>query len=141
MLVSVPAESAIQKPKQPKASCRIEVDNAHISSWYKKAKGADIVKVNARSICNVYQTKVTLTVKLYKVEFPVERFLWQSETDELDPRSSGFVVRNYGTYAVCKNHKITSYYGIAVAKAMIAGEWLYAGKTRSPQNYSLPCGT
>lgn len=43
------------KPKLPKTSCRIEIDDAHISTSIQKRRGINVVKVNARSICNVRQ--------------------------------------------------------------------------------------
>jgi hypothetical protein len=60
------ASAATTKPKEIKASCRIEIDNAHISASLLKNRKLKYVKVNARSICNVYQQRVTLTVEIYK---------------------------------------------------------------------------
>jgi hypothetical protein len=62
------ASSETPKPKEIKASCRIEIDNAHISTSLLKNRKLKYVKVNARSICNVYQQRVTLTVEIFRKE-------------------------------------------------------------------------
>ncbi len=58
-----------------------------------------------------------------------------------DPQSSGFRVLNEGTMRRCKNSTPTFFYAIAFAKAVINGQWQYAGKTRSENIVELRCGT
>ena len=129
------------KPRTPKASCRIEIDNAHISRHAKKFGERRAVLVKARSICTVIQQQVTLTVNIYKVEKFGNPLLGAVSTDPLDPASSGKVVRNYDNLIDCKNFKRTKYYGVAYAKALINGRWNYAGRVRSPKTIEINCGT
>ena len=57
---SVAREQSSQEVKSP---CRLQVGNAHLSTnLYEKFK-TRAVKVNASSICNVPQSKVTITVE------------------------------------------------------------------------------
>jgi len=41
----------------------------------------------------------------------------------------------------CKNSTPTFFYAIAFAKAVIDGQWQYAGDTRSEDIVELRCGT
>jgi hypothetical protein len=52
----------------PKAACRIEIDNAHISTYLEEFGRGKYVKVNAKSVCDAYQKSVLLTVEIYKME-------------------------------------------------------------------------
>jgi hypothetical protein len=147
LLILIPFETAnysdavTQKPKLPKPSCRIEVDDAHISSSIQKHRGINVVKVNARSICNVRQDQVTLTLEIYKVELLSDHFLDRVMTDPLSPKSSGSIIKIQDAKVVCINTQPSSFYGIAFAKAFIQGKWQYAGKTRSAKIRDLKCGT
>lgn len=97
--------------------------------------------VKARSICNVVQERVSLTVNIYKVEKFGNPMLNSSVTDPGKSSSQGTVVRNYDTLVDCKNFKRTKFYGVAYAKALINGKWNYAGRTRSPKTIEIHCGT
>ena len=68
LLTPALASAETPKPKEVKASCRIEIDNAHISASLLKNRKLKYLKVSARSICNVYQQRVTLTVEIFKTE-------------------------------------------------------------------------
>jgi hypothetical protein len=57
------------------------------------------------------------------------------------PQSSGLRVVNEGTMRRCKDSSPTFFYAIAFAKAVIDGQWQYAGKTRSENTVELRCGT
>jgi hypothetical protein len=63
-----PSTSAKEKPGQFRASCRIEVDNAHLSKSIKRRESVDAVKVNARSICDAYQTNVAMKFEMQQLE-------------------------------------------------------------------------
>jgi hypothetical protein len=138
-LQTVPASPAQVKPQKP--PCRIDIDNAHISTSVHRQQGVRVVIVKARSICNIPQQKVLLTVLIYKKEFLQDHEVTRSETNPLAPTSSGLVVYNNGTTRVCKTDAITQYYGIAFSEALINGKRLYAGRTQSPKTVPLACGT
>jgi hypothetical protein len=140
-LVPYVSSAATPKPKEIKASCRIEIDNAHISTSLLKNRKLKYVKVNARSICNVYQQRVTLTVEIFKSEKLSNQLVKIFSTKEALPSSSGFVVKMNNAVVRCRNTRETDYYGIAYAKALINGKWQYAGRTRSKIIEPLACGT
>ena len=133
------AVSPVSKPQPPRAACRIEIDNAHISSTLYKHLNRKFVKVNAVSICNVPHSRVTLTVKIYKVGLLVDHFVSFSATNPSAESSSGYRVVNQGTRAVCLSGRMSDYYGVAYSKAIVDGKWQYAGNTYSPKVVSLPC--
>lgn len=127
----MPSNAATPKPKAPKASCRIEIDNAHISSSLTEHCKLNYVKVNARSICNVLQQRVTLTVEIYKTGLFSDHFVARFETKEYLRQSAGLRVDIKDATVRCKSNEMTHYFGIAYAKAIIGGKWQYAGRTRS----------
>ncbi|TRZ85634.1 MAG: hypothetical protein D4R83_06365 [Streptomycetaceae bacterium] len=133
--------AAAAKPGISKPSCRIEVDDAHISSSIRKHLKISVLKVNARSICNVRQDHVTLTLIIYKIGYLSNHLMHRVETNPLIPSSSGLIVKVQDAKVACKNGQLSSYYGMAYAKAFIQGKWQYAGKTRSANIRSLRCGT
>jgi hypothetical protein len=141
LLSATPSGAATPSPKKPKASCRIEIDNAHISTSLLKNLKVKYVKVNARSICNVPQQRVTLTVEIYKIGVFGNHFVDSHFTNPSDHRSSGFRVENQNTKALCISSQVTNYFGIAYAKAFIQGKWQYAGRTQSTKVVPLRCGT
>ena len=140
-LVPNVSSAATPKPQEIKASCRIEIDNAHISASLLKNRKLKYVKVNARSICNVYQQRVTLTVEIYKTGKLSNQLVRSFATKEGLSSSSGFVVKMNNAVVRCRNTRETAYYGIAYAKALINGKWQYAGRTYSKSIILLDCGT
>ena len=141
LLTPALASAETPKPKEIKASCRIEIDNAHISTSLLKNRKLKYVKVNARSICNVYQQRVTLTVEIYKTGKLSNQLVRSFATKEGLSSSSGFVVKMNNAVIRCRNTRETAYYGIAYAKALINGKWQYAGRTYSKSIILLDCGT
>ena len=141
VVFSPPSHATTSHPKQPKAACRIEVDNAHISTSLVKLRKLKYVKVNARSICNVPQLRVTLTLEIYKTGLFGDHFVARFETKEYLRQSAGLRVEIKDATARCKNSEMTHYFGIAYAKAIIQGKWQYAGRTRSDGITPLHCGT
>lgn len=128
-------------PASPKLPCRIEVSNAHISKdvWIKTGKRA--VKVDAFSTCHLPQSKVTLTVELWKAGLPLDHFVFKTIT-----RSPGVTlprarVENFDTYVFCKNNKQTSWYGVAYSKAFIGDKWQFARHVLSEKSVPIKCGT
>jgi len=133
--------SPTTSPRTPKTSCRIEVDDAHISSSILKNKGTRVVKVNAKSICNVRQEQVTLTLEIYKVGKFTNYLMHRSKTNPSSPKSSGLIIKIQDSKVLCINSEASSYFGVVFAKAFIQGNWLYAGNTRSANITKLNCGT
>ena len=138
---SVNASTAKSAEPLKKPICRIEIDNAHISRHELKFGSRRAVIVKARSICNVIQEQVTLTVNIYNVEKFGHPMLESISTDPLDLKSTGKVVTNYKNSIDCLNYKRTKFYGIAYAKALINGKWNFAGRTRSLKTIEINCGT
>lgn len=141
LLPSTPDYAQAGSPKVPKAACRIEIDNAHISSSILKHRKTRNVKINARSICNVPQLRVTLTVEIHKTGILGNHLVDRFQTEENSPKSSGLKVEISNAAVECINRKMTNYYGIAYAKAIIQGKWQYAGRTQSSSIIPLRCGT
>jgi hypothetical protein len=135
------AAQSIKKEQYRKPICRIEIDNAHISQRELRFDSRRAVIVKARSICNVAQNQVTLTVNIYKVEKFGHPLLQSVSTDPKRATSSGKIVKNYDALVDCKNFKRTKFYGIAYSKALINGQWNYAGRTRSIKIIEINCGT
>jgi hypothetical protein len=106
-----------------------------------KHRQTRFVKVNARSICNVPQERVMLTVEIHKTGSLVDHLVASHITNPTSPKSSGLKVENLETSGICVSSQSTNYYGIAYSKAIIQGKWQYAGKTRSPRTETLKCGT
>lgn len=140
--INTPSHSATppSAPRLPKASCRIEVHDAHISTSILKHQKVRVVKVNAHSICNVRQNQVTLTLEIYKTGQFSDYFMHRAETDPSLPSSSGFIVNIQDAKVECINSIPSSYYGIVYAKALIQGKWHYAGRARSVHIVKLNCG-
>jgi len=128
-------------PRTPKATCRIEVDDAHISTSILKHRGIRVVKVNAKSICNVRQERVTLTLEIYKVGKFSNYLMHRTQTNPDSQKSSGLIIRIQDSKVLCINSKSSSYFGIVFSKAFIQGKWQIAGNTRSANITKLNCGT
>lgn len=141
LLFSTPVNAATGSPKVPKAACRIEINNAHISTLLLKHRKTRNVKINARSICNVPQQRVTLTVEIHKTGIFGSHLVRRFQTGENSPKSSGLRVEINNAAVECLNSKTTNYYGIAYAKAILQGRWQYAGRTQSSSITPLRCGT
>lgn len=133
-----PNRTISEPPKKP--LCRIEVDRAHPSTYFKN-RGLPTVKVNARSVCNIEQREVVLTVKLYKVGLFFDHLVASTQTNPGARASSGLRIQNNNTYAICKNKTLTRYYGIASATATIGGKRVAAPPARSLQIFPIKCGT
>lgn len=128
-------------PASPKLPCRIEVSNAHISKdvWIKTGKRA--VKVDAFSTCHLPQSKVTLTVELWKTGQPFNHLVLKTITRSPGVTSPRVRVVNFNTYAFCKNGDLTSWYGVAYSKAFIGGKWQFARHVLSQKIEPIECGT
>jgi len=99
------------------------------------------VKVNARSVCNVIQREVLLKVQLFKVGLFFDHLVATSTTKASSPSSQGKMVENNDTYKVCINRKVTRYYGVASATAIINDQRVAAPPARSREIVPIACGT
>lgn len=124
-----------------KIVCRIEVDDAHISTFIRKFMGVRAVKVDTRSTCSTRQEQVRLTVEIFKLGKFFNHFVFRDSTPPFDSKSSGFVVTNYKTFKLCKNSVSTQYFGVAYSRALIQGKWKNTVRTRSLHSVTLKCGT
>lgn len=131
LIFSTLSNATTARPKAPKASCRIEIGNAHLSTHLKESMGFKAVKVNAQSICNVPQSNVKLTVQIYKVGLFRDYLISEKFTNPLLATSSGMRVKNLQTFRSCTSTKKSSFYGMAFAEALIAGQKSTALPARS----------
>ncbi len=132
---------AVRPPAGPKAACRIEVDDAHLSISILRLHGKAAVKIDARSICNFPQSNVELTVNIYKTAWFGDQFVWGTSTDPKLKSSQGFQINNYGTFVRCKDSKATTYYGVAFSRALIDGQTEVTKTVQSVHQVRLNCGT
>lgn len=128
-------------PTSPKLPCRIEISNAHISKdvWIKTGKRA--VKVDDFSTCHLPQSRVTLTVELWKTGQPFNHFVFKTITRSPGVTSPRVRVENFNTYIFCKNRDLTFWYGVAYSKAFIGGKWQFARHVLSQKIEPIECGT
>jgi hypothetical protein len=138
--ITSPTASALGSSKEPRAACRIEIDNPHISKSILRTEDRLAVKVNARSICNFYQTRVELTVKLYQVGLFRDYFRDETSTRPNLISSNGFTVHNRDTKWYCKSKKNSAFYGIAYSTAVINGQTFVTEPVRSRKTVRLACG-
>jgi hypothetical protein len=117
------------------------VSIAHISKdiWIKTGKRA--VKVDAFSTCHLPQSKVTLTVELWKTGNPFNHFVLKTMRRSPGVTSPRVRVENFDTYVFCKNQELTFWYGVAYSKAFIDGQWHYARHVLSREIMPIKCGT
>ena len=142
LLVSSPhVSTAAQTIKKPKAPCRIQISQAHVSSWILKHKGYRAVKVDAFSRCNVPQSRVSLTVEIWKLGTFGKINVARSVVKSPGVTYPGRDVENFETSRRCKSSRETKYFGVAYAKAFIQGKWQYARDTYSLEIKPLACGT
>ena len=135
------ASSAIEPSKRPKPPCRIQISHAHISTSVLETNGFRAVKVNAFSKCNVPQSKVTLTVEIWKQGTFGKILVARSVVKSPGVTNPGRNVENFNTWRRCKSFTNSSYFGVAYAKAFIQGKWQFARDTYSLDIKPLACGT
>jgi hypothetical protein len=124
-----------------KAACRIEVSDAHLSTQIFEQSGKRAVKVDAYSICDLPQSKVALTVELWKFGSFSNYKLAATTVNSPGTTLPGKRVNNFGTFLPCKNSVATRFFGIAYSKAYLDGKWQYARHVQSKEIFPLPCGT
>jgi hypothetical protein len=133
--------AATDTPKESKPPCRLQISNAHISTYLIEKSGVRAVKVNASSICNLPQSNVTVTVELWKTGILGNHLLRRRTFYSAGTTLPNSRVNNFLTFKRCKDRDPTQYFGIAYSKAFIAGRWQYARHTQSKKIIPLNCGT
>ena len=133
--------NALDSTKNPKPPCRIQIAHAHISKSVFLRYGVRAVKVNASSICNVPQSKVTLTVEIFKHGLFGPQLVARSVKRVPRITYPGNKVDNFDTWRRCKTFEETRFFGKAFAKAFIQGKWQLASDTYSIELEPLRCGT
>lgn len=140
-LLGITNSSAIAAVQEKKAPCRLEVDNAHISSNILKKEEKFAVKVTFRSICNLDQTKLVMKVQIWKVGFGRNHPVTSPITRNFPYVKANRNVLIQDIYVYCKNTKRTYFYGVAEAHAYINGTQVNAFKVQSKKLQLLSCGT
>ena len=139
-VTSSPANT-LDATKNPKPPCRIQIAHAHISKSVFLRYGVRAVKVNASSICNVPQSRVTLTVEILKYGLFGPELVARTVTRVPGITNPGNKVDNFDTWRRCKSFEETRFFGKAFAKAFIQGKWQFASDTYSIELEPLKCGT
>ena len=135
------ASGSNPSPKFERPRCRLEVENAHLSTTLFKHQRIRAVKVNVNSVCNAEQIHVLITLEIHKNGEFGDHTYGPFINDQSSARNSGVVVKLQDKYVACQNSKRTKWFGIAYSKAYIAGRWQYAGRTQSQKIEPLDCGT
>lgn len=121
--------------------CRIDVGKAHISDYFTK-RGRLAVKVNVLSECFMRQEKTTFWVQIRKKGRLFDHEVVTEIRTITNKKSGNKPIYFEGTYAFCKNSKMTTYYGIGQAWAIINGKrYSTNGRARSEKDVTIPCGT
>ena len=130
---TVPAQSPNQDPFGNPAGCKLFIENARLATSVRNS-----VKVNAHIECAVGVDTLTLVVILYKKHFLGNAA--EVQAVNVTENNEQAVLQNQGTFVSCKNRKLTTWYGQAVAEAKEAGQLYYQIRV-SPHTVTLDCGT
>ena len=141
LLTTNQAIASTQNPKPEKPLCRLEIQNAHLSTTLQRHLDIQAVKINVSSICDVKQAHVLITLEIHKKGEFGDHVYGPFINDQSPIKNSGAVVTLQDKYVACKNSKLTKWFGVAYSKAFINGKWQYAGRTESQKIELLPCGT
>jgi hypothetical protein len=140
-LIPTTAKAATGEPNEPKAPCRLQISDAHISTSLIENRGIRAIKINASSICNVPQSNVTITVEIWKTGLLGNHFVQKRTINSPGTTYPNSRVNHFQTFKKCKDRDSTQYFGIAYSKAFIAGKWQYARHTQTKRIIPLNCGT
>jgi len=140
-LFGISQSPAFASPIAAKAPCRLEVDNAHISSTLIKKINKKAVKVNFKSICNFGLSNLVIKVQIRKLAFIGDRPVTaiSVRTFPYVPAKRQVLIQDI--YAFCKNTKRTLFLGTAEAYALLSGTQVQAPRAQSREIVPLACGT
>ena len=139
--IAVTSTPATAAPIQIKAPCRIEVDNAHISSTTFTKESKLAVKVVFRSICNMDQENLVMKVQIRKSGFILDHPITAVIIRKFPFVPANKIVRIQGIMVYCKNTRSTTYFGVAESTATQSGKLVRALPTQSKNKVTLRCGT
>ncbi|NCV44778.1 MAG: hypothetical protein EBW15_08315 [Actinobacteria bacterium] len=125
----------------PLTKCFIRIDNPHLSKSIKQIRDFDAVKVNAISICDRDVWSLTITVEIRKTGF-----LRNHEVVKRTLKREGIIfsnskVEHKGTWRRCESNRMSSYFGVAYAEAIIEGQRMRTLPVTTAKTVSLACGT
>ena len=126
----------------PQTECFVTIEDAHLSTSVFEKSGLPAVKVNAKSQCNFPTSQLRLTVEIYKKGrfMRVYRVARQPKNVQRVIKATE-QIENNGTFRICKNTIVTTYFGVVYARVLINGKYFQTPKARSEHDTYLPCGT
>lgn len=127
--------------RSPKAPCRVDVYNPHISPYFIKTKETWVLKVNAQSVCDKPMKNLVIVIELYKTGHPFDHLLSPSVSKTYSNVPAGKIIRFEETVIPCKNFKSTQYFAVAYSQAVINGETWGASPVKSQIPAPIACGT
>ena len=143
IVLGIIVSQGVYAATKPLTKCHIEVHDPHISRSMFRNQGVLAVKIDADSVCNRPMSDLVLTVEIYKIG--TLGFLIQHKVavdreivHEFIPADQK--IFNIKTNAPCKNRKLTEYYGIAYATAIIDGKTVKTLHVMTERNKKLRCG-
>ena len=96
----VPAKAVTESPSSV-FQCRVEIDNAHISTQLVARNYTQVVKINARSICNETIHNLELQVDIYKVGMPVTHLVKSFKSKIYPAVEANKVIKFEDAYVAC----------------------------------------
>ena len=136
--VLVPREASAVSHKPP---CRIDISDAHISTYFREVKKINAVKINAVSICDKAQKDATIYVEIHKTGWLSDHLVETFKSKEYSLIPPGKATNFEEAFVFCRNDRVTKYYGIVYGKALVEGKLVYAPRGRSANILPLKCGT
>lgn len=139
-LTVVNAATTIPKPaKSPKAPCRLEIDDVHISTEALKQGRGKMLKAKVRSICDKYQENVRFIVTYYKNGELGDH--WVATKIDASKNNHGLEVDYYSAEVRCVNNHKTTYYAYVTSTATVEGRTMIGRQVRTTNKTTLNCGT
>ncbi len=136
--VLLPGEASAVSHKPP---CRIDISDAHISTYFREVKEVNAVKINAVSICDKAQKDATIYVEIHKTGWLSDHLVATFKSKEYSLIPPGKAINFEEAFVFCRNDRVTKYYGIVYGKALVEGKLVYAPRGRSTNILPLKCGT
>jgi hypothetical protein len=126
-------------PTTNKFNCTLRVDAAHLSTNAVKKGRGSAVKVKARTICDAFQDKTQISIRIFK------EGLFRDHGSKTFPltseKKSGFIVEHKTAEIPCVDGRLTKFYGKANATIEIKGHIINLGPSLSEYFAALCCGT
>ena len=118
-----------------KYSCRVRIENPHISTSILRNEGKEALKINVKTECDIAQIKATVWVELFENNagkaLVIQRFNPVTQTKDLSP----YVIEFKGIYRNCENKSPRKYFATVRTKIELIN-----GVAEQPQNVSSLSG-